>query len=150
MRERSIRMSYERDDRDLLTMFRDGVGKGLRVLNIRSREAYDTLRIKNTVRQLERRKREAIYDMGATLYRTYKHTGKVVEETVAAKSAAIDEIESEIEELRGELEIVHLNAVKALGSLKALSKPRVAAFCDCGTELNEGAKYCPECLKKLD
>ena len=39
-------MSYERDDRDLLTMFRDGVGKGLRVLNIRSREAYDTLRIK--------------------------------------------------------------------------------------------------------
>lgn len=150
MRERSRKMSYERDDRDLLTIFKDGVGKGLRVLNIRSKEAYDTLRIKNSVRQLERRKRQAIYDMGAALYRTYKHTGKVVEETVAAKSADIDKIESEIDERRQELENVHLNAEKALGSLKALSKPRVAAFCDCGAELNEGAKYCPECLKKLD
>lgn len=143
-------MSYERDDRDLLTIFKDGVGKGLRVLNIRSKEAYDTLRIKNSMRQLERRKRQAIYEMGATLYRTYKHTGKVVEDTVAAKSADIDKIESEIEERRQELEFVHLNAEKALGSVRALAKPRVATFCDCGTEINEGAKYCPECLKKLD
>ena len=142
-------MSYERDDRDLLTMFRDGVGRGLRVLNIRSREAYDTLRIKNSVRQLESRKRQAIYDMGATVYRTYKHTGKVVEDTVAAKSADIDRIESAIEERRQELELVHSNAEKALGSVKALASPRIASFCDCGTELNEGAKYCPECLKKL-
>lgn len=142
-------MAYERDDRDLLTMFRDGVGRGLRVLNIRSREAYDTVRIKNSVRQLESRKRQAIYDMGATVYRTYKHTGKVVEDTVAAKSAEIDKIESAIEERRRELELVHSNAAKALGSVKALAGPRVASFCDCGTELNEGAKYCPECLKKL-
>ena len=142
-------MSYERDDRDLVTILKDGVGRGLRVLNIRSREAYDTVKIKNAMRQLERRKRQAIYDMGATLYRTYKHTGKVVEETVAAKSADIDKIESEIEERRQELELVHTNAEKALGSVKALSKPRVASFCDCGAELNEGAKYCPECLRKL-
>jgi hypothetical protein len=116
-------MSYERDDRDLLTIFKDGVGKGLRVLNIRSKEAYDALRIKSSMRQLERRKRQAIYDMGATLYRTYKYTGKVVEDTVAATSAARD---------------------------RALAKPKVATLCDCGTEINEGAKYCPECLKKLD
>lgn len=134
----------------MLTMFKDGLGKGLRVLNIRSREAYDTLRIKNSVRQLEKRKWRAIYDMGAAVYRTYKHTGKVVEDTVAAKSADIDRIESEIEERRRELELVHSNAEKALGSVKALARPRVAAFCDCGAELNEGAKYCPECLKKLD
>jgi len=142
-------MSYERDDRDLLTIFKDGLGKGLRVLNIRSKEAYDTLRIKNSMRQLERRKRQAIYDMGASLYRTYKHTGKVVEETVAAKSADIDKIESEIEERRQELDLVHTSAEKALGSLKALARPKAAAFCDCGAEINEGVKYCLECLKKL-
>lgn len=143
-------MSYESEDRDLLTIFKDGLGKGLRVLNIRSKEAYDTLRIKNAMRLLERRKRQAIFDMGAALYRTYKHTGKVVEETVAAKSADIDKIESEIEQRRQDLENVHTNAEKALGSLKALARPRVTTFCDCGAELNEGAKYCPKCLKKLD
>ena len=143
-------MSYESEDRDLLTIFKDGLGKGLRVLNIRSKEAYDTLRIKNAMRLLERRKRQAIFDMGAALYRTYKHTGKVVEETVAAKSADIDKIESEIEQRRQELENVHTNAEKALGSLKALARPKVTKFCDCGAELNEGAKYCPKCLKKLD
>jgi hypothetical protein len=142
-------MSYESDNRDLLTVFKDGLGRGLRVLNIRSKEAYDTLRIKNSMRQLERQKRQAVYEMGAALYRTYKHTGKVVEETVAAKSADIDRIESEIEKQRQELEFVHTNAEKALGSLKAIAKPKAAAFCDCGAELREGAKYCPECLKKL-
>jgi hypothetical protein len=120
------------------------------VLNIRSKEAYDTLRIKNAIRGLERRKREAVYDMGAAVYRTFKHTGKVVEDTVSARCANIDKIESEIEECREELRHVHLNARKALGSVMALSKPRVAAFCDCGAEIYEGAGYCGQCFKKLD
>jgi hypothetical protein len=143
-------MSYERDDRDLLTMFKDGINKGLRVINIRSKEAYDTLKIKNTIRQLERRKRDAVYDMGASVYRTFKHTGKIVEDTVAARCADIDRIESEIEVWREDLNLVHLNARKALGSVMALASPRVSAFCDCGAEIREGARYCGQCYKELN
>jgi hypothetical protein len=143
-------MSYERDDRDLLTMFKDGINKGLRVINIRSKEAYDTLKIKNTIRQLERRKRDAVYDMGASVYRTFKHTGKIVEDTVAARCADIDRIESEIEVWREDLNLVHLNARKALGSVMALARPRAAEFCDCGAEIREGARYCGQCYKELN
>jgi hypothetical protein len=143
-------MSYETEDRDLLTIFKDGIGRGLRVLNIRSKEAYDTLRIKNTIRQLDRRRREAVYDMGAAVYRTFKHTGKVVEDTVSARCGDIDKIEAEIEEWREKLRLVHVNARKALGSVMALAKPRVVAFCDCGAEIYEGTRFCGECFKKLD
>lgn len=143
-------MPYEREERDLLTIFKDGISQGLRVLNIRSKEAYDTLKIKNTIRQLERRRREAVYDLGASVYRTFKHTGKVVEDTVAARCADIDRIESEIEGWNENLELVHMNAQKALGSVKALAKPRVAAFCDCGAEIEEGAGYCGQCYKELN
>jgi hypothetical protein len=143
-------MPYEREERDLLTIFKDGISQGLRVLNIRSKEAYDTLKIKNTIRQLERRRREAVYDLGASVYRTFKHTGKVVEDTVAAKCADIDRIESEIEGWNENLKLVHVNAQKALGSVKALAKPRVAAFCDCGAEIEEGAGYCGQCYKELN
>jgi hypothetical protein len=143
-------MPYEREERDLLTIFKDGISQGLRVLNIRSKEAYDTLKIKNTIRQLERRRREAVYDLGASVYRTFKHTGKVVEDTVAAKCADIDRIESEIEGWNENLKLVHVNAQKALGSVKALAKPRVAAFCDCGAEIEEGARYCGQCYKELN
>jgi hypothetical protein len=143
-------MPYEREERDLLTIFKDGISQGLRVLNIRSKEAYDTLKIKNTIRQLERRRREAVYDLGASVYRTFKHTGKVVEDTVAARCADIDRIESEIEGWNENLKLVHVNAQKALGSVKALAKPRVAAFCDCGAEIEEGAGYCGQCYKELN
>jgi hypothetical protein len=143
-------MSYETEDRDLLTIFKDGIGRGLRVLNIRSKEANDTLRIKNTIRQLDRRRREAVYDMGAAVYRTFKHTGKVVEDTVSARCGDIDKIEAEIEEWREKLRLVHVNARKALGSVMALAKPRVVAFCDCGAEIYEGTRFCGECFKKLD
>ena len=143
-------MSYEREERDLLTIFKDGINKGFRVLNIRSKEAYDALRIKNAIRQHEHRRREAVYDMGASVYRTFRHTGKVVEDTVAARCADIDKLESEIEALKENLELVHVNARKALGSVKALARPRAAGFCDCGAEIQEGAGFCGQCYKKLD
>ncbi len=143
-------MSDNPDTRDILTIFKDGVNKGLRIINIRSKEAYDAIRIKNTLRQLGRRKREALFDMGSTVYRTFKHTGKVVEETIGARCGEIDNIEAEIEEWEERLRLVHVNASKALGSVMALAKPRVVAFCDCGAEIYEGTKFCGQCFKKIE
>ncbi len=143
-------MPDEREERDLLTIFKDGVNKGLRVINIRSREAYDTLKIKNTIGALERRRKDALFDMGASVYRTFKHTGKVAPETVGARCADIDRIETEIETWRENLRLVHVNAKKALGTVTALAKPRVAGYCDCGAEIYEGTRFCGECFKKYD
>ncbi|MFI5322911.1 MAG: hypothetical protein ACHQ6U_05140 [Thermodesulfobacteriota bacterium] len=110
-------------DRYLLTIFKDGFNKGLRTINIRSKEAYDVLKIKNALRRLDRRRKEAVFDMGSTVYRTFKHTGKIVEESIGAKCAEIEKIETEIGEWEERLELVHANANKALGSVKAITKP---------------------------
>jgi len=88
--------------------------------------------------------------MGSTVYRTFKHTGKIVEDTVGAKCAEIEKIEAEIGEWEERLELIHTNAKKALGSVKAIAKPKVVAFCDCGAEIYEGAKFCGECFKKIE
>lgn len=143
-------MSDNPDTRDILTIFKDGVNKGLRIINIRSKEAYDALKIKNALRQLDRRRRDALFDMGSIVYRTFKHTGKVVEETIGARCGEIEKIEAEIEEWEERLRLVHVNARKALGSVKALAKPRVVAFCDCGAEIYEGTEFCGECFKKTE
>ena len=137
-------------DRDLLTVFKDGLNKGLRIINIRSKEAYDVLKIRNMLRRLDRRRKEAVFDMGSTVFRTFKHTGKIVEDTIGAKCAEIEKIEAEIGEWEERLELVHSNAKKALGSLKALAKPRVVGFCDCGAEIYEDTKFCGECFKKIE
>jgi hypothetical protein len=140
----------DNSDRGLLTIFKDGVNKGLRIINVRSKEAYDTLKIKNTLRRLDRSKKEAVFDMGNTVYRAFKHTGKIVEDTIGAKCAEIEKIEAEIGEWEERLELVHTKAKKELGSVKALSKPKVVAYCDCGAQIYEGSKFCGECFKKVE
>lgn len=138
------------DTRDILNRFKDGLNKGLRIVNIRSKEAYDTLKIKNSIRQLARRRRDTVLDMGNAIYRSYKHKGSINGESIQARCAEIERIEGEIEDWEEKLRLVHLNARKALGSVRALAKPRVVAVCECGAEVFEGTRFCGKCFKKIE
>lgn len=117
-------MSETIDSRDMLSKFKDGLNKGLRIVNIRSKEAYDALKIKNSIRQLNKKRANAIFDMGNSIYRSYKHKGAVNGDNIESKCSAIEEIEKEIEEWEEKLTLVHEEANKALGSVKALEKPK--------------------------
>lgn len=143
-------MSEILDTRDMLSMVKDGIHRGLRIVNIRSKEAYDALKIKNNIRRLARRRRDTVLDMGNAIYRSYKHKGSINGDNIQARCAEIEWIEGEIEEWEEKLRLVHLNAEKALGSVKALAKPRVVAVCDCGAEIHEGARFCGNCFKKIE
>ena len=94
-------MSELPDAREIVSRFKTGINKGLRIVNIRSKEAYDTLRIKNTIRQLRNNRRNTVYEMGHSIYRTYKHKGEINGENIEAKCADIENIETEIEEWGG-------------------------------------------------
>ena len=117
-------MSEITDSRDMLSRFKDGLNKGLRIVNIRSKEAYDALKIKNTIRQLSKRRTDAILDMGNSIYRSYKHKGTVNGDNIESKCSDIEKIEKEIEDWEEKLRLVHEEANKVLGSVKALEKPK--------------------------
>lgn len=138
------------DTRDLYGRLKSGVNKSLRIVNIRSKEAYGTILIKNRLRTLKKRKRDTTLEMGNSIYRSYKYKGEVNEDSIVIKCAEIENIEREMDKCEEELRLVHLNAQKALGSLKALAKPAVIAICECGAEVTQGSKYCSECSKKVD
>jgi|GEM_PF-1066171 len=138
------------DTRDLYGRLKSGVNKGLRIVNIRSKEAYGTILIKNRLRSLKKKRRDSALDMGNTVYRSYKYKGELNQDSIMVKCAEIDNIEREMDKCEEELRLVHLNAQKALGSLKALAKPAVIAICECGAEVTRGSNFCPVCSKKVD
>ena len=135
---------------DLFTKLRYGLNKGLRIVNIRSKEAYETLKIKNQIQKLTKKRRRNIEDVGNAVYRMFKHNNKFNEESIRLKCMDISGIEDEIEERQEELRVVHLNAQKELGNLKSLAKPVVIGKCECGAELYAGAKFCATCFKKVE
>ena len=142
-------MSDILDTRELYGRIKSGVNKGLKIMNIRSKEAYGTILIKNKIRLLKKKRRDSALDMGNTIYRTYKYKGEVNEDSIKLKCAEIQEIENELDKCEEELKLVHLNAQKALGSLKALAKPAVIAVCKCGAEVTRGLEFCPECSGRV-
>ncbi len=143
-------MSENWDTRDFLTKVKDGMNRGIWSINIRSKEAYDTLKVKNRIRVLSKRRSAAALDMGNMIYRTYKYTGKINQDSIEPKCVDIESIEKEIEEWEDKLKLIHLNALKSLGNLKALVKAKVVSICECGAEIYEGTEYCRECLKKVE
>jgi len=143
-------MSEISETKYLFNKFKDGVNKGLRILNIRSKEAYDTVLIKNRIRNLRKRRSGNVLEMGNILYRTFKYKRIINEEIIETKCKDIENIEKEIEKCEQELEFLHINADKALGRVKALVKPNVISTCVCGAEIYEGSAYCAKCSKKVE
>lgn len=143
-------MSEVSEARYIFNKFKEGVNRGLKIFNVRSKEAYDTVVVRSRIRNLRKRREETALDMGNTIYRTYKYKGTINQETIRSKCTDIENIEKEIEKCEKELELIHLNADKALGSVRALVKPKVVSTCECGAEIFEGAQYCAQCSKKVE
>ncbi|HEX9665061.1 MAG TPA: hypothetical protein VGA95_00710 [Thermodesulfobacteriota bacterium] len=143
-------MAETNETSDLLTKLREGLNKGLRIVNIWSKEAYETLKIKNQIKKLRTKRRRNIEDVGNAVYRMYKHNNKFNEESLRSKCMDISSLEDEIEERQQELRVVHLNAQKELGSLKQLAKPIVVGRCECGADLYKGIKFCGKCFRKIE
>lgn len=138
------------DTHELYNRLKSGVNKGLKIVNIRSKEAYDSILINNRLRSLKKRKRDTTLEMGNSIYRSYKYKGEINQEGIQVKCAEIEIIEQEMDKCEEELRLIHLNAQKALGSLKALAKPAVIAVCECGAEVLQGSRYCAQCSKKIE
>lgn len=142
------------DNADIFDKFKAGFSRGLRIVNVRSKEAYDVLKTKNQIQGKNRNKRKLIEDLGNAVFRTFKHKGNINEDSIKNKCSDILNLESEIDGLDEEIKNIHENALKDLGKLKAITKPSEVAKsevvkCKCGTEVKGDLKKCPECGKQL-
>lgn len=143
-------MSEMSEAKYIFNKLKEGVNRGLKIFNVRSKEAYDTVLIRNRIRSLRKRRSDTVLEMGNMLYRTYKYKGVINQEIVENKCKDIESIEKEIEKSEQELEFIHINADKALGSVKALVKANVFSICECGAQIYEGSAYCAQCSKKVE
>ncbi len=135
---------------DLLGKLRIGLSKGLRIVNVRSKEAYEVIKIRNEIGGKEKYKKKLIQELGQSVFRLYKHKESFNEEGIKSKCSQLTDLESEIEELNKEINLVHENALKELGKLKALSKPNSKVKCQkCGVENEENSTVCSGCGNEL-
>lgn len=116
-------MSDSIQNEDFFSKIKTGVNKGLRVVNIRSREMYDTVKIKNRISSHNKKKRRAFADLGENVYKMFVQRDQFNEDRIREKCREVAKIDQEIKDFEEELEVVHTNARKELGKLKAISKP---------------------------
>ena len=116
-------MSEYYDNDDVLTKLRRGLGKGLRIVNIRSKEVYETVLIKNKIQSHKKKRKKSVTDLGESVFRMFKHKDSFDEENIRTKCTSVAKLEQEIKDFEDELSLVHLNAQKELGKLKAIAKP---------------------------
>lgn len=135
---------------DLMGKLRIGLSKGLRIVNVRSKEAYVVIKIRNEISGKEKHKKRLIQDLGQSVFRLYKHKESFNEDSIKSKCNQLSDLENEIEELNKQINLVHENALKELGKLKALSKPNSKIKCQkCGIENEENSKVCSGCGSEL-
>lgn len=108
---------------DIMSKIRSGVNKGLRVVNIRSKEAYDTVRIKNKIQSHKRKKTREMKEVGEFVYNMFKTRDELDTDSIKNKCVGVARTDQEISDFEEELRLTHENAKKELGKLKAISKP---------------------------
>ncbi|NIQ14828.1 MAG: hypothetical protein GTO02_10655 [Candidatus Dadabacteria bacterium] len=115
---------YSYDDQDTISKIKMGLHKGLRVVTIRSKEVYDTVKLKNKLQSKKKSKSKATREMGESVYQMFKVKNEYDLEIIRSKCVDIAKIDQEIADTEEEINLVHLNAKKKLGELKAISKPK--------------------------
>ena len=108
---------------DILSKIRIGLGKGLRIVNIRSKEVYGVVKIKNKIQGNKKKRRKSIFELGESVFKMYKLKDSFDVDSLKSKCVEITKIEQELQDFEEELRLLHLNAQKELGKLKAISKP---------------------------
>lgn len=111
-------------DGDFITKVKESLNKGLRVVNIRSKEVYESVKIKKKISSHNSNRDKQISELGETVYKMFSQRGEFNEEKVREACRQVARTEQEIKDFEDELEMVHQNAKKELGKLKAISKPK--------------------------
>jgi NADH pyrophosphatase NudC (nudix superfamily) len=139
----NFRKVREKNMADFFDKVKQGIGKGITTVSVKSKEALETTKLKGQIVTLQERKKSALEELGNIVFTMFLK-GSFDEERIKGKCEIIRGLDSQIKEKEDELRQVHLKAQEALGL------PKAVAVCNCGAEIYEGTKFCGKCGQKAE
>ena len=128
---------------DFLDKVKQGVGKGITTVSVKSKEMVETTRIRGQIGAFQEQRKLSMEELGNIVYTMFVR-GVFDEGRIKGKCEAIVGIDKQIKEKEEELNQIHLKAQQDLGMVKTLST------CTCGAPIYEGSKFCGKCGKKFE
>jgi NADH pyrophosphatase NudC (nudix superfamily) len=128
---------------DFFDKVKQGVGKGVATVSVRSKEVLEVSKLKSQIADLQKQKKEALEELGNIVY-TMHLKGSFDEVRLRAKSGSVAALDEQVKQKETELAEAHAKAQEALG------KPKSVGTCSCGAEIHEGAKFCGKCGAKVE
>jgi NADH pyrophosphatase NudC (nudix superfamily) len=128
---------------DFLDKVKQGFGKGVTTVSVKSKELLETSKLKSQIAEVQKQKKEALEELGNIVYTMFLK-GAFDDERLQAKSMAIAALDEQIKAKENELMETRARAQEALG------KPKPIGVCACGAEIHEGTKFCGKCGAKVE
>lgn len=128
---------------DFFDKIKQNVGKGIVTVSVKSKETIETTKGKGHIKILQEQKKSALEELGNIVYTMFLKDSFDMER-IKEKCEKINGFDSQIKNKEEELRQLHLRTQETLG------KPKASSVCECGAEINEGAKFCDTCGKKVE
>ena len=126
---------------DFFDKVKEGFDKGISMVSVRSKELLEVSRIKGQIGTLSEQKKNALEELGSTIYTMYQQGGLELGEAVGGICGKIADLEGQIGQKEEELRKVRREARKTLG---------LSICANCGEELADEDKFCRKCGQKVE
>lgn len=127
---------------DFLDRVKQGLGKGMTTISVKSKEMMDANRVRSQIAALEQQKKDALTDIGQAVC-SMLDANRIDQATLKSKRAAVSSLDEQIKQKQAELELIHAQAQESLSAHGS------GTVCTCGAQLAEGGHFCASCGRKI-
>lgn len=139
---------------DFFETLKQGLGKGVSAVSIKSKEMFDSNRVKSQISDIELQKKDALAELGTSVCKMVD-CGHIDEDVLRTARASIRGLDQQISEKQQDLARIHADAQQALatdqpatGTQQPPATSQAAHCTSCGAALAPGAKFCGSCGSK--
>jgi hypothetical protein len=135
---------------DFLDKLKQGLNKGVTTATVKSKELFDTNRVKGQIADLERQKMDALAELGKAVC-AMLDSGQLDEEALRSARTPISVLDKQIGARQEEIARIHAEVQQALGVAQQPPVEHTSpAHCpSCGAALTLGTKFCGSCGNKV-
>ena len=130
---------------------KDTFDKGLAAVSVKSESLVESSRVRTAISSTQRTMDTAVAALGVQFYNSWL-TGSVDMEAMDAECRKIQQISTELDNLKARLEQIKAEENQILGNQRRAAAPSevlaggASLFCsNCGKRLEPGSRFCDEC-----
>ena len=128
---------------EFLDKVKQGIAKSVMTASVKSKELLDVAKLRNQISALEKVRREAVEELGRTVYTLYLNDN-LDENIIRSKGYSITQIDEQIQTLEDDIVRVQTEARRSLNEKDASGK------CACGAPVTVDMKFCGVCGQKVE